>query len=85
MIALQVVLTCVEIVLLAGVLVYFLTKIDSVLVGVIENLTRIAKGVNAVENHCAIIGPGADQVNRILGDAAGGLTQACVLAEGLTA
>jgi hypothetical protein len=85
MIATQVTLTCIEIVALAGVLIYFLRAIDSELVNVIENLTRIAKGVNAVENHCAIIGPGADQVNRILGEAAGGLTQACVLAEGLTA
>ncbi len=85
MIALQVVLTCVEIVLLAGVLVYFLQKIDGELVDVIANLVKIAKGVNAVENHCAIIGPGADQVNRILGEAAGGLTVACELAEGLSA
>ena len=85
MIALQVVLTCVEIVLLAGVLVYFLRAIDSELVGVVSNLDKISKGVKAVEDHCAIIGPGADQVNRILGDAAGGLTQACVLAEGLSA
>ncbi|HEX7276594.1 MAG TPA: hypothetical protein VF244_04405 [Acidimicrobiales bacterium] len=85
MIALQVVLTCVEIVLLAGVLVYFLRAIDSELVGVVDNLTKIAKGAKAVEDHCAIIGPGADQVNRILGDAAGGLTRACELAEGLSA
>ncbi|MEA2702622.1 MAG: hypothetical protein QOD63_567, partial [Actinomycetota bacterium] len=41
--------------------------------------------VKAVEDHCAIIGPGADQVNRILGEAAGGLTTACELAEGLSA
>jgi uncharacterized protein YoxC len=85
MIALQVVLTCVEIVALALVLIYFLRKIDNELVDVIANLDKIAKGVNAVENHCAIIGPGADQVNRILGDAAGGLTTACELAEGLSA
>jgi hypothetical protein len=85
MIALQVVLTCVEIVALALVLIYFLRKIDNELVDVIANLDKIAKGVNAVENHCGIIGPGADQVNRILGDAAGGLTRACELAEGLSA
>lgn len=85
MIALQVVLSCVEIVLLAGVLVYFLNQIDSVLQHVIDNLTKIAKGVKAVEDHVAVIGPGADQVNRILGEAAGGLTTACELAEGLTA
>ena len=85
MYALQVVLTCVEIVLLAGVLVYFLRKIDSELVDVVANLVKINKGVKAVEDHCAIIGPGADQVNRILGEAAGGLTTACELAEGLSA
>lgn len=85
MIALQVVLTCVEIVALAGVLIYFLRKIDSELVDVVGNLVKISKGVKAVEDHCAIIGPGADQVNRILGEAAGGLTTACELAEGLSA
>jgi len=74
-----------EIVLLAGVLVYFLRKIDSELVDVVANLVKISKGVVAVESHCAIIGPGADQVNRILGEAAGGLTTACELAEGLSA
>ncbi len=84
MIALQVVLTCVEIALLAIVLVYFLRKIDTVLAHVVENVERIAKGSKAIEDHVSIIGPGADQVNRILGDAAGGLTQACVLAEGLS-
>jgi len=85
MIALQVVLTCFEIVLLAGVLIYFLQKVDSELVDVVANLDKINKGVKAVEDHCAIIGPGADQVNRILGEAAGGLTTACELAEGLSA
>ena len=85
MYALQVVLTCVEIVALAGVLLYFLRAIDAELVQVIGNLDKINKGVKAVEDHCAIIGPGADQVNRILGEAAGGLTTACELAEGLSA
>jgi hypothetical protein len=85
MYALQVVLTCVEIVALAGVLLYFLRAIDAELVQVVANLDKINKGVKAVEDHCAIIGPGADQVNRILGEAAGGLTTACELAEGLSA
>jgi len=85
MYAAQVVFTCLEIFLLAAVLIYFLRAIDSELVEVIANLDKIAKGVNAVEAHCAIIGPGADQVNRILGEAAGGLTTACELAEGLSA
>jgi len=85
MIALQVVLTCVEIVLLALVLIVFLRKINSELVDVVANLVKIAKGVKAVEDHCAIIGPGADQVNRVLGEAAGGLTVACELAEDLSA
>ncbi len=85
MYAAQVFFTCLEIFLLAAVLIYFLRAIDSELVEVIANLDKINKGVKAVEDHCAIIGPGADQVNRILGEAAGGLTTACELAEGLSA
>jgi hypothetical protein len=46
-------------------------------------MVKIAEGVAAVEGHCAIIGPGADEINRLLGQAAAGLTRAAEEAESL--
>ncbi len=79
----QVVLSVVEALLLVGVLLFFLRRIDGLLVHIHGNLGRIAEGVAAVEGHCAIIGPGADEINRLLGQAAGGLTRAAEEAEAL--
>ncbi len=79
----QVVLSVVEALLLVGVLIFFLRRIDALLVHIQGNLGKIAEGVAAVEGHCAVIGPGADEINRLLGQAAGGLTQAAQEAEAL--
>lgn len=80
---LQVVLTVVEVVLLVGVLLYFLRRIDILLARVQSNLGKIAEGVAAIGGHCAVIGPGTDELNRVLGQAAGSLTQAAEEAESL--
>jgi hypothetical protein len=79
----QVVLSVLEVLALVGVLLYFLRRIDSLLVHIQGNLGRIAEGVAAVEGHCAVIGPGAQEINRLLGGAASGLTQAAQEAEAL--
>jgi hypothetical protein len=79
----QVVLSVVEVVALAGVLLYFLRRIDGHLLHIHGNLGKISEGVAAVEGHCAIIGPGTDEINRLLGQAAGGLTRAAEEAEAL--
>lgn len=80
----QVVLSVVETVLLVGVLLYFLRRIDALLAHVQGNLAKIAEGVAAVEGHCAIIGPGADELNRLLRQTAAGLTLAAETAESLS-
>jgi hypothetical protein len=79
----QVVLSVLEVLALVGVLLFFLRRIDAHLVHIQGNLGRIAEGVAAVEGHCSIIGPGADEINRLLGEAAGGLTRAAEEAEAL--
>jgi len=79
----QVVLSVVEALALVGVLLFFLRRIDALLVHIQGNLGRIAEGVAAVEGHCSVIGPGTDEINRLLGQAAGGLTTAAEVAESL--
>ena len=79
----QVILSVIEVVLLAGVLLYFLYRIDVLLARIQGNMVKISEGVAAVEGHCAIIGPGADEINRLLGQAAAGLTRAAEEAESM--
>lgn len=79
----QVILSVVEALALVGVLLYFLRRIDTLLAHIQGNLGRIAEGVAAVEGHCAVIGPGADEINRLLGQAAAGLSRAAEEAESL--
>jgi hypothetical protein len=79
----RVVLSVVEVVALAGVLLYFLHRLDILLAHIQSNLGKIAEGVAAVESHCAILGPGTDEINRLLGQAAAGLTRAAEEAEAL--
>ena len=80
---LRVVLSVIEVALLAGVLLYFLRRLDILLTHIQGNLVKIAEGVASVEGHCAIIGPGADEINRLLGQAAAGLTRAAETVESL--
>ena len=79
----RVILSVVEVVALAGVLLYFLHRIDVLLAQVQSNLVKISEGVAAVEGHCTVIGPGADEINRLLGQAAGNLTRAAEAAESM--
>jgi len=79
----QVVLSVAEALVLVGVLIFFLRRIDALLVHIYANLGKITEGVAAVEGHCAVIGPGADEINRLLGQTAGGLTRAAEEAEAL--
>jgi hypothetical protein len=79
----RVLLSVVEVVALVGVLLFFLRRIDRLLAHIQNNLGKIAEGVAAVEGHCEVIGPGADEINRLLGQAAAGLTRAAEEAEAL--
>lgn len=79
----QVVLSVVEAVAFVAVLLYFLRRIDALLVHIQGNLVKISEGVAAVEGHCSVIGPGTQEINRLLGQAAAGLTQAAQEAEAL--
>lgn len=80
---LRVVLTIAEIAVLVAVLCYFLKTLTKMLSHIGDTLTNIADGVKAIDSHCTIIGPGADQLNALLTGAAGSLEQAAVAAEAL--
>ena len=80
---LQVFLSVVEALVLVGVLLYFLRRIDTLLARIQGNLGRIAEGVAAVEGHCAVIGPSADEINRLLGHTAANLAKAAEDAESM--
>jgi ABC-type transporter Mla subunit MlaD len=79
----QVVLTVVEILLLVGVLAYFLTRLDRVLANTAANLGRIAEGAKAIDAHCQPIGPLTTEINALLGEAAGSLQSAARRAQAL--
>jgi hypothetical protein len=79
----QIILTCADVLFLVAVLAFFLIRLAAALNHVWGNLTEIARGVRAIEDHCRIIGYGADLVNANLGEAAGNLTTAAVAAEGM--
>lgn len=79
----QIILTCVDIAALVGVLVFFLSKLTAQLTEVNGTLVDIAGGVKAIEDHCSIIGYGADAVNDALAGAAGNLTVAVTAAEAM--
>jgi len=80
---LRVALTVGEILLLVVVLAYFLRMLTKLLAHVGDTLQHIADGVRAIKGHCEIIGPGADQINLVLGEAAANLQQAAVATEAL--
>lgn len=80
---LRVVLTVVEIGALVAVLAYFLVRLTETLSHTGDTLEKIADGVKAIEGHCTILGPGADQINGLLRASAGNLERAAVAAEQL--
>ncbi|MGH9179796.1 MAG: hypothetical protein ACRD0N_14740 [Acidimicrobiales bacterium] len=78
---LRIVLSVAEVALFVLVLAFFLTRIRQLLDRIIANLERIADGVDAVQGHCALVGPGVVQVNTLLNEAAGNLNRAARAAE----
>jgi len=77
--------TVFEIGLVVLTLCYFLNRVARQLVAITKVLAKVTFGVRAVETQCAVIGPAADRINANLGEAAGGLEKAAVLAERLAA
>ena len=67
---LRITLTVVEMALFVLVLAYFLHRLDKLLGNVVANLEKIADGVEAVDGHCAGVGPGVEQLNEFLAGAA---------------
>ena len=75
--------TVFEILLVVLTLAYFLNRVARQLNHIAATLAKVTFGVRAVETQCAVIGPAADRINANLGEAAGGLEKAAVLAERL--
>jgi uncharacterized protein YoxC len=79
----QVALTAVDIVLLALVLAFFLTKVTAGLQHIADNLSQVAGGVVAIESDARILHAGADAINSNLNAAARNLTEAVGHAQAL--
>lgn len=75
---LRVVLSVGEILLVVGVLAFFLIQVARLLNSISATLGKITFGVRAVETQCAVIGPAADQVNANLAAAVAALKDAAV-------
>lgn len=73
MLIIHAVLTAVDVLFLAGVLIYFLNRIAGQLKRIGANLTEVAAGVRTLESRCSVIGPAAGKVNRSLVQAEQGL------------
>ena len=82
MTALLVTLTVVEILLVAGVLVYYLARIAGSLRRTSVLLGKVSFGVRAIETQCAVIGPSVVTVNGQLTTIAGALADLTRLADG---
>lgn len=80
MTALLVTLTVVEIVLVAGVLVYYLLRIAASLRRTSVLLGKVAFGVRAIETQCSSIGPSVLTINNQLLGIAGALSDITDLA-----
>ena len=81
MTGLLVTLTIVEIVLVAGVLVYYLARIAASLRRTSTLLGKVAFGVRAIETQCLVIGPSVLAVNEQLGGVADALADLTELAD----
>lgn len=77
---LRVVLSVGEILLLVGVLAFFLIQVARLLNSISATLGKITFGVRAVETQCAVIGPAADAVNANLAATVAALKDAAVAA-----
>lgn len=79
--ALLITLTIIEIILLAGVLVYYLARIAGSLRRTASLLGKVAFGVRAIETQCQVIGPSVLAVNAQLSGIAGALGDLAGLAD----
>lgn len=79
----QVILTCVDIVLLALVLAFFLTRVTAGLQSIADTLGQVAGGVISIESDARILHGGADAINSNLNAAARNLTAAVGHAQAL--
>ena len=73
---LRVVLSVAEILLVVGVLAYFLNRVARQLNSISATLAKITFGVRAVETQCAVIGPAADKINTNLAQTVANLQEA---------
>lgn len=80
---LLVTLTVLEILALVAVLGGFLVVIASHLRSISATLAKVTFGVRAVDQQCAVIGPGVTALNRTLGEIASALPQLANEAERL--
>jgi hypothetical protein len=80
---LRVFLTVFEILLVVGILAFFLNRVAAQLNSISRTCAKIAFGVRAVETQCAVIGPAAERINSNLTDVISGLESAAVQAERL--
>ena len=76
-------LSCVDIVLLALVLAYFLTRVTGGLQSIADNLSSVVGGVISIEGDARILHAGADAINSNLNAAARNLTEAVGHAQAL--
>lgn len=81
MTALLTVLTLLEIVLVAAVLVYYLLRIAGSLRRTAVLLGKVAFGVRAIETQCSSIGPSVVTINDQLAGVAGALGELTTLAD----
>lgn len=79
--ALLVVLTLIEIALVAGVLVFYLVAIARSLRRTAELLGKVAFGVRAIETQCGVIGPSVTTINERLTAISAGLVALTGLAQ----
>lgn len=73
MLLIHAILTMLDVLFLALVLIYFLNRIAGQLRRIGANLTQVAEGVRVLESRCSVIGPAAGRVNRSLVQAEQGL------------
>lgn len=73
---LRIVLSVAEILLIVGVLAYFLILIARLLNSISATLAKITFGVRAVETQCGVIGPAADEINANLSETVAKLNEA---------
>jgi uncharacterized protein YoxC len=81
---LQILLSVAEVLVLVAVLAFFVIRLTQLLGHTSRTLDKIADGVRAIEGHVTPVGPGADEINRLLAETAGNLETATAAARRMT-